>query len=48
MHQDSVCGRPVNEATALHAQRNGKLFYFCSDYCHKKFFMGHASLHPQN
>jgi YHS domain-containing protein len=23
----------VNEATALHAERDGKMFHFCSDHC---------------
>jgi Cu+-exporting ATPase len=27
----------VDEATALHAERDGKTFYFCSEHCRKKF-----------
>ncbi len=27
----------VNEATALHAKRDGETFYFCSEHCRKKF-----------
>jgi len=34
---DTVCGMTVNEATALHAERDGKTFYFCSDHCRQKF-----------
>ena len=35
--QDPVCGMTVNEATALHAERDGKMFYFCSDHCRQSF-----------
>jgi Cu+-exporting ATPase len=35
--QDPVCGMTVDEATALHAERGGQTFYFCSDHCRKKF-----------
>jgi Cu+-exporting ATPase len=34
---DPICGMTVDEATALHAERNGKTFYFCSDRCRQKF-----------
>ena len=27
----------VDEATALHAERDGQTFYFCSDHCRQKF-----------
>ena len=35
--KDPVCGMTVDEATALHAERNGETFYFCSDHCRQKF-----------
>ena len=35
--KDSICGMTVDEATALHAERDGKTFYFCSDHCKQKF-----------
>lgn len=35
--KDPICGMVVNEATALHAEREGKTFYFCSEHCRKKF-----------
>ena len=35
--QDPVCGMTVNEATALHTERDGKMFYFCSDHCQQSF-----------
>ena len=34
---EDVQGMIVDEATALHAERNGKTFYFCSDHCQQKF-----------
>ena len=35
--KDPVCGMTVDEASALHAEREGKTFYFCSDHCRQKF-----------
>ena len=35
--KDPVCGMTVDETTALHAERDGKTFYFCGDHCLKKF-----------
>ncbi len=35
--KDPICGMTVNPATALHAERDGKTFYFCSDQCRQKF-----------
>ena len=35
--KDPVCGMTVDEASALHAEREGKKFYFCSDGCRRKF-----------
>jgi Cu+-exporting ATPase len=37
MAKDSICGMTVDEATALHAERDGETFYFCSENCQKKF-----------
>jgi P-type Cu+ transporter len=37
----------VNEATALHAERDGKKFYFCSDHCRKKFLSAPAEAKPE-
>ncbi|HEX5400271.1 MAG TPA: heavy metal translocating P-type ATPase [Verrucomicrobiae bacterium] len=37
MAKDPICGMTVDEATALHAEREGKTFYFCSEHCRKKF-----------
>jgi Cu+-exporting ATPase len=34
---DPICGMTVDEATALHAERDGKTSYFCSDHCLQEF-----------
>lgn len=34
---DPICGMTVDTATALHAERDGKTFYFCSDHCRETF-----------
>ena len=34
---DPICGMTVDEASALHAERDGQTFYFCSDHCRQKF-----------
>jgi YHS domain-containing protein len=31
--KDPVCGMTVDEATSLHAERDGETFHFCSDHC---------------
>jgi Cu+-exporting ATPase len=35
--KDPICGMAVDEATALHAEREGKTSYFCGDHCLQKF-----------
>ena len=37
MATDPVCGMMVDEASALHAEREGQTFYFCSEHCRQKF-----------
>jgi len=37
MKTDPICGMKVDEATALHAERDGQMHYFCSEHCRKKF-----------
>ena len=34
---DPICGMTVDTTTALHAERDGKTFYFCSDHCRQDF-----------
>ncbi|MBA3937992.1 MAG: YHS domain-containing protein [Planctomycetes bacterium] len=35
--KDPICGMTVDPATAIHAERNGKTYYFCGETCLKKF-----------
>ena len=35
--KDPICGMTVDEKTALHTERDGKTFYFCSDNCLQKY-----------
>jgi Cu+-exporting ATPase len=37
MKTDPICRMTVDEATALHAERDGQTHYFCSEHCRKKF-----------
>jgi YHS domain-containing protein len=34
---DPMCGMTVDPNTALHAERDGQTFYFCSDHCRKEW-----------
>lgn len=35
--KDPICGMTVDKATAVHAERDGKTYYFCCDSCRQKF-----------
>ena len=48
MTKDLICGMTVDEATTLHAEREGKTFYFCSDHCRKKFLSMPAGAKPED
>ena len=37
MATDPVCGMSVDEVTAVHADLDGKTYYFCGETCRKKF-----------
>ena len=45
--KDPICGMTVDEATALHAERDGKTFYFCSDHCRQTFLSTPAGAKPK-
>jgi len=45
--KDPICGMTVDEATALHSERNGETFYFCSDHCRQKFLSTPAGAKPE-
>jgi Cu+-exporting ATPase len=40
---DPICGMTVDEASALHAERVGETFYFCSEHCREKFLSALAT-----
>lgn len=35
--KDPVCGMIVNAKTSLHAERDGKTYYFCGEKCRQAF-----------
>ena len=37
MAKDPICGMTVDKVSALHAERDGQTFYFCSEHCREKF-----------
>ena len=45
--KDPVCGMTVDEASAIHTEREGKKFYFCSDHCLQKFLSTPAGAKPE-
>ena len=46
--KDPICGMTVDQATALHAEREGQTFYFCSDHCLKKFLSTPPGAKPED
>lgn len=46
--KDPVCGMTVDESTALHAERDGKTFYFCSDHCRQALVSTPAGDHSKD
>ena len=46
--KDPVCGMTVDQATAIHAERAGKTFYFCSEHCRAKFLSTMAGTKPED
>ncbi len=46
MTKDPICGMSVDEATSLHAERDGQSFYFCSEHCRDKFLAGPETSKP--
>ena len=45
--KDPICGMTVDEATAIHADRDGTTYYFCSDGCRQKFLSKPAGTKPE-
>ena len=46
--KDPICGMTVDPATALHAERDGKTFYLCSERCRAKFLSTPAGAKPED
>ena len=46
--KDPICGMTVDGATALHAERDGKTFSFCSDHCRTQFLSVPAAASPKD
>ncbi|MGL5018621.1 MAG: YHS domain-containing protein [Luteolibacter sp.] len=45
---DPICGMTVNTETALHAERDGEVSYFCSEQCRQKFLTTPNSNKPES
>ncbi len=45
--KDPICGMTVDPTTALHAERDGAQFYFCSDHCREKFLSAPVGSTPK-
>ncbi len=43
---DPICGMTVDDATSLHAERDGQTSYFCSEHCREKFLSAPATVKP--
>jgi Cu+-exporting ATPase len=45
MAVDQICGMTVDESSPLRAERDGQMYYFCSEHCRKKF---HNQVHDHS
>jgi len=45
--KDPICGMTVDKGTAIHAERGGETFYFCSEHCRQKFYANPADTKPK-
>ncbi len=46
--KDPICGMTVDDKTALHAERDGKTSYFCSEGCRQKFLLMPAGVESKD
>jgi YHS domain-containing protein len=44
---DPICGMNVDTTTALHAECEGKTWYFCGEHCREKFLSTPADAKPE-
>ncbi len=48
MARDPICGMTVDEASGLRVEREGQIFYFCSEHCRQRFLVQKpSSTHAQ-
>lgn len=45
--KDPICGMIVDEMTSIHADRDGKTFYFCCEKCRLEFLSTPVSAKPE-
>lgn len=43
MTTDPICGMRVDDASALRAERDGQVFYFCGEHCRRNFLSAPAT-----
>src|ERR1035437_10202163 len=43
--KDPICGMTINPDNALHAERDGQTYYFCSDECRQQFLTAPTVTH---
>jgi Cu+-exporting ATPase len=48
MTKDPICGMTVDVATALSAERVGKMYYFCCDHCRQEFLSTPTGSKPES
>ena len=48
MTKDPVCGMIVEETTPFQYERDGKMFYFCSERCRQKFLAAQVETKPNS
>lgn len=48
MTKDPICGMNVDDSIAIHAERDGQRYYFCSESCRKKFLANPAGTAPED
>ncbi len=44
---DPICGMTVDEKRSIHAEKDGKTYYFCCEKCRKKFMGGEEGQTPE-
>jgi len=45
---DPICNMEVDQSNAFHVERDGKIFYFCSENCRRLFLETIAEIKSEN